>query len=195
MNSFSRRHAGEFLGLQPALDRTPAGTPPRRWKAALVLVAAIAMTLPVFAAPQGDVTPQVALAPQGAASTTEAAPIESERLETVSEIVPVAEQSSLSRMRLVSRSALLISSLTIFALAVFVGFEVITKVPPTLHTPLMSGSNAISGITIVGAMLTAGHAAGGFGSLLGMLAVILATVNVVGGFLVTHRMLRMFKQR
>ncbi|MEZ6138758.1 MAG: proton-translocating transhydrogenase family protein [Pirellulaceae bacterium] len=94
-----------------------------------------------------------------------------------------------------SRAAMLVGSLTIFLLAIFVGFEVITKVPPTLHTPLMSGSNAISGITIVGAMLTAGHALGGFGSLLGFLAVVLAMVNVVGGFLVTHRMLMMFKKR
>ncbi len=94
-----------------------------------------------------------------------------------------------------TRAAMLIGSFTVFLLAVFVGFEIITKVPPTLHTPLMSGSNAISGITIVGAILTAGHALGGFGSFLGMLAVILATINVVGGFLVTHRMLMMFKKR
>ena len=94
-----------------------------------------------------------------------------------------------------SRAVVLIGSFTVFLLAVFVGFEIITKVPPTLHTPLMSGSNAISGITIVGAILTAGHAAGGFGSFLGMLAVILASVNVVGGFLVTRRMLMMFKKR
>ena len=93
------------------------------------------------------------------------------------------------------RATILIGSFTVFLLAVFVGFEIITKVPPTLHTPLMSGSNAISGITVVGAILTAGHAAGGLGSLLGMLAVILATINVVGGFLVTHRMLMMFKKR
>lgn len=94
-----------------------------------------------------------------------------------------------------TRAAILISSFTVFLLAVFVGFEIITKVPPTLHTPLMSGSNAISGITIVGAILTAGHGLGGFGAFLGMLAVILAMVNVVGGFLVTHRMLMMFKKR
>lgn len=94
-----------------------------------------------------------------------------------------------------TRAAMLIGSFTVFLLAVFVGFEIITKVPPTLHTPLMSGSNAISGITIVGAILTAGHGLGGFGAFLGMLAVILAMVNVVGGFLVTHRMLMMFKKR
>lgn len=95
----------------------------------------------------------------------------------------------------VSKASVLVGSFTVFLLAVFVGFEVITKVPPTLHTPLMSGSNAISGITIVGAMLTAGSAVGGFGSLLGMVAVVLAMINVVGGFLVTHRMLMMFKKR
>jgi NAD(P) transhydrogenase subunit alpha len=94
-----------------------------------------------------------------------------------------------------TRAAMLIGSFTVFLLAVFVGFEIITKVPPTLHTPLMSGSNAISGITIVGAILTAGHGLGGFGAFLGMLAVILAMINVVGGFLVTHRMLMMFKKR
>mgnify|MGYP002633209265 CR=1 FL=1 len=86
-------------------------------------------------------------------------------------------------------------SLTVFVLAIFIGFELITKVPPTLHTPLMSGSNAISGITIVGAVLVAGSSSGGFSSILGLLAVVLATVNVVGGFLVTHRMLAMFQKR
>ncbi len=94
-----------------------------------------------------------------------------------------------------SREAVLVSSLTIFVLAIFVGFEVITKVPPTLHTPLMSGSNAISGITIVGAIIITGQAAGFSASTLGFLAVIFATINVVGGFLVTHRMLSMFKKR
>lgn len=86
----------------------------------------------------------------------------------------------------------LITGLTIFVLAIFVGFEVITKVPPTLHTPLMSGSNAISGITLVGAILaTEGAVAGA----LGFIAVAFATTNVVGGFLVTHRMLGMFRKR
>jgi NAD(P) transhydrogenase subunit alpha len=72
---------------------------------------------------------------------------------------------------------------------------VITKVPPTLHTPLMSGSNAISGITIVGAILSAGVQLTLLSTGLGVLAVVLATINVVGGFLVTHRMLRMFKRQ
>lgn len=86
----------------------------------------------------------------------------------------------------------LIAGLTIFVLAIFVGFEIITKVPPTLHTPLMSGSNAISGITLIGAILvTEGWVAG----VLGFLAVVFATVNVVGGFLVTHRMLGMFRKK
>jgi NAD(P) transhydrogenase subunit alpha len=82
----------------------------------------------------------------------------------------------------------------IFVLAMFVGLELITKVPTTLHTPLMSGSNAISGITIVGALLAAG-AGGPLGAVIGTLAVIAATVNVVGGYLVTDRMLRMFRRR
>ena len=89
----------------------------------------------------------------------------------------------------------LIPLLTIFVLAMFVGFEVITKVPPTLHTPLMSGSNAISGITVVGALVAAGAGEGMFATVLGFLAVTLATVNVVGGFVVSHRMLSMFKRK
>ncbi|PKN65719.1 MAG: NAD(P) transhydrogenase subunit alpha [Deltaproteobacteria bacterium HGW-Deltaproteobacteria-15] len=87
------------------------------------------------------------------------------------------------------------TSLTIFVLALFVGFEVITKVPPILHTPLMSGSNAISGITLVGALISAGTQATVLTSVLGFIAVAFATVNVVGGFLVTHRMLRMFRKK
>ena len=84
--------------------------------------------------------------------------------------------------------------LTILMLAVFVGVEVITKVPPLLHTPLMSGSNAISGITIVGALLSIA-AEGRLSTTLGFLALVLATINVVGGFLVTHRMVGMFKKK
>jgi len=88
----------------------------------------------------------------------------------------------------------LLVSLYIFVLAIFVGFEVITKVPPLLHTPLMSGANAISGITVVGALISAGAGHSGISTLLGLIAVILATINVVGGFLVTDRMLEMFKK-
>ena len=88
----------------------------------------------------------------------------------------------------------LVVSLYIFVLAIFVGFEVITKVPPLLHTPLMSGSNAISGITIVGALISAGAGQQKVATVLGLLAVIFATINVVGGFLVTDRMLEMFKR-
>ena len=85
--------------------------------------------------------------------------------------------------------------LTIFVLAIFVGFEIITKVPPTLHTPLMSGSNAISGITIIGAIIVVSTQQTWWSTALGFLAVVFATVNVVGGFLVTHRMLSMFKRK
>ena len=88
----------------------------------------------------------------------------------------------------------LIAALTIFILAIFVGFEVITKIPPTLHTPLMSGANAISGITIIGAIISAGTKHTTLTSILGVAAVIFATINVVGGFLVTHRMLEMFRK-
>ena len=89
---------------------------------------------------------------------------------------------------------LFITSLTIFVLAIFVGFEVITKVPPLLHTPLMSGSNAISGITIIGAMISVATP-NRLTTLLGFIAVVLAMINVVGGFVVTHRMLGMFKRK
>lgn len=83
----------------------------------------------------------------------------------------------------------------VFVLAIFVGFELITKVPPTLHTPLMSGSNAISGITIVGALLSAGLGELTISTILGVVAIVFATINVVGGFLVTDRMLKMFKKK
>ena len=90
----------------------------------------------------------------------------------------------------------LVELLVVFVLAMFVGFEVITKVPPTLHTPLMSGSNAISGITIIGALLLTGHIGNPFlAKMLGLIAVVFATINVVGGFLVTDRMLKMFKKK
>jgi NAD(P) transhydrogenase subunit alpha len=87
------------------------------------------------------------------------------------------------------------AALTIFVLALFVGFEVISKVPPLLHTPLMSGSNAISGITIVGALLAAGHEDLTLSTVLGFVAIVFAMINVVGGFLVTDRMLGMFKKK
>jgi len=83
----------------------------------------------------------------------------------------------------------------IFVLSIFVGFEVISKVPPTLHTPLMSGANAISGIVLVGAVIAAGTEQRDLSFWLGFAAVIFATINVVGGFLVTDRMLRMFKRK
>ncbi len=85
--------------------------------------------------------------------------------------------------------------LTVFVLAIFVGVEIITKIPPTLHTPLMSGSNAISGITVIGALLSLESGPPDVAKFLGCLAVILATMNVVGGFLVTHRMLDMFRRK
>lgn len=89
----------------------------------------------------------------------------------------------------------LLDHLIVLVLAMFVGFEIITKVPATLHTPLMSGSNAIDGIKIVGALIIAGSATGPLSSLLGFIAVVAATINAVGGFLVTDRMLSMFKSR
>jgi NAD(P) transhydrogenase subunit alpha len=90
----------------------------------------------------------------------------------------------------------LVTELTVFALAVFVGFEVISKVPTMLHTPLMSGTNAIHGIVVVGAILVLGEELGGdLAKVFGFVAVVFGTVNVVGGFLVTDRMLGMFRRR
>ncbi len=86
-------------------------------------------------------------------------------------------------------------SLAVFVMAIMLGFEVITKVPPTLHTPLKSGANAISGITIVGALLIAGGELGWVSYVFGFLAMTFATINVVGGFVVTDRMLAMFKKK
>ena len=88
-----------------------------------------------------------------------------------------------------------VALLTIFVLAVFVGFEVVSKVSTTLHTPLMSGANAIHGVILVGAVIATGQTTSAVGLVLGLLAVVLATVNIVGGFVVTDRMLEMFKGR
>ena len=88
-----------------------------------------------------------------------------------------------------------VSALTVFVLAIFIGNEVITKVPPTLHTPLMSGSNAISGITIVGALIAIGNGSASMATVFGFIALVMATINVVGGFLVTNRMLEMFRRK
>lgn len=88
----------------------------------------------------------------------------------------------------------LITSLTIFVLATFVGYYVITKIPPTLHTPLMSGTNAISGIIILGALVVAGASDDTLSEIIAIVAVVLGAVNVFGGFLVTERMLRMFRR-
>jgi len=88
-----------------------------------------------------------------------------------------------------------LSLLAVFVLAIFVGVEVINRVPPLLHTPLMSGSNAISGITLVGAILASGQKDSTLTAALGFVAVVFATINVVGGFTVTDRMLGMFKKK
>jgi NAD(P) transhydrogenase subunit alpha len=96
----------------------------------------------------------------------------------------------------VSHNTLLVFEVTILVLAIFLGFEVISKVPTLLHTPLMSGTNAIHGIVLVGAMLILGSPhKGAFGWVVGFLAVVLGSANVVGGFVVTDRMLEMFKKR
>jgi NAD(P) transhydrogenase subunit alpha len=87
----------------------------------------------------------------------------------------------------------ILTSLTILALAAFVGFEVISKVPNTLHTPLMSGTNAIHGVVLLGALLVISSAVGGFNKVILFIAIVFGTINIVGGFLVTDRMLAMFK--
>lgn len=87
-----------------------------------------------------------------------------------------------------------ITVLTVFVLAIYVGNEVITKVPPILHTPLMSGSNAISGITIIGALVAVSAGKDTLSTVLGAVALVFATINVVGGFVVTHRMLSKFRK-
>jgi NAD(P) transhydrogenase subunit alpha len=92
-------------------------------------------------------------------------------------------------------SAELIFGLYIFVLATFVGYQVISRVPPLLHTPLMSGTNAISGISLVGSLVAAGSEHSQLSSILGFIAVTAATINVVGGFMITDRMLRMFKAK
>lgn len=92
-------------------------------------------------------------------------------------------------------SAAIINAVFIFTLATLAGAEVINKVPPTLHTPLMSGANAVSGIALIGAILVAGGQDLSTASILGFIAIVLATINVVGGFLVTDRMLQMFKKK
>ncbi len=92
-------------------------------------------------------------------------------------------------------SEALIAALFVFVLASFAGFELINKVPPTLHTPLMSGANAISGIAVIGALVVSGDRDWNVSVVLGLIAVVLATINVVGGFLVTDRMLQMFKKK
>jgi NAD(P) transhydrogenase subunit alpha len=95
-----------------------------------------------------------------------------------------------------NHTATLVSELTVLVLAIFLGFEVISKVPTMLHTPLMSGTNAIHGIVIVGAMIVAGSAhPDGLTQVIGFVAMVLAAANVVGGFVVTDRMLEMFKKR
>jgi len=91
--------------------------------------------------------------------------------------------------------ASLVMILTVFVLAMFEGTDIITKVPPLLHTPLMSGSNAVSGITIIGAIISAGAKVTWLSTTLGFLAIVFATINVVGGFMVTHRMLGMFHSK
>jgi NAD(P) transhydrogenase subunit alpha len=90
---------------------------------------------------------------------------------------------------------ILIGSIVIFTLATFLGVALINRVPTTLHTPLMSGANAISGITIIGALLLAGTGSGWVSTVLGFLAVVFAMINVVGGYAVTDRVLQMFKRK
>lgn len=120
-----------------------------------------------------------------------ATPLCAEPATTPTTVETVADGATKSLER--ARPSLIVS-VTIFVLAIFLGVELIGKVPATLHTPLMSGSNAISGITVVGAIIAAG-ASGRWGPPIAFVAVVLAMINVVGGFLVTQRMLQMFKRK
>jgi NAD(P) transhydrogenase subunit alpha len=156
--------------------------------ALLIGAAVIAQAQDVSAEPATDTT--ATQTPTGQPPSTTAEPESLDQAQDASDSMPQVRPAPAS-----NRVAVLIGSLTIFVLAIFVGFEVINKVPPTLHTPLMSGSNAISGITIVGAILATGFEKIGFGSFLGTAAIILAMINVAGGFWVTHRMLAMFKKK
>lgn len=136
----------------------------------------------------GDRTAQPSTAPRSRSAQVAASG------ERASSAVSDLQRDLLAARREARRTALM-ASIAVFVLAVFVGFEVIAKVPSTLHTPLMSGSNAISGITVVGAIIAAGAGKLSVESILGFCAVILAMINVVGGFVVTHRMLAMFQRR
>jgi H+-translocating NAD(P) transhydrogenase subunit alpha len=165
--------------------------------ALLLLILSLTLLLPAYSSSGSQPRQPAASADDITEIQSEPGTSEAPRTELLSEsdATASAAKSEAKPDQVVSRGSRLVASFTVFLLAIFVGFEVITKVPPTLHTPLMSGSNAISGITVIGALLAAGHSLGGFGSFLGMLATILAVINVVGGFLVTHRMLMMFKKR
>jgi len=145
---------------------------------------------PAANAPKAEAPNTAESSSTGESSSTSEPPSPSDQALDAADPIPVVKPTASS-----NRFTVLVGSLTIFVLAIFVGFEVINKVHPTLHTPLMSGSNAISGITIVGALLATGFEKLGFGSVLGMAAVILAMINVAGGFWVTHRMLAMFKKK
>ncbi len=154
-----------------------ANTSRRRWKLwSLVLV--IGMSMLSASALYADVTPT---------------PEELEVSETADETEAAADVESEAKSS--GAASKFIMLLSIFVLAIFIGFEIITKVPGTLHTPLMSGANAISGITLVGALLSAGVGSTTTTQILGMAAIIFAMVNVVGGFMVTHRMLEMFQPK
>ncbi len=168
--------------------------------AVMLLVASVAIFSSAFASPMRQTDspgPKVsgAVVAQDEVDATAKAKVNESPTETSSGATTEEKPEPKHEAASFGKGARLMASFTVFLLAVFVGVEVINKVPPTLHTPLMSGSNAISGITIIGALLTAGHVGGGFGATLGMIAGIFAMINVVGGFLVTHRMLMMFKKR
>jgi NAD(P) transhydrogenase subunit alpha len=171
-----------------------------KWSALSLLLTALAAApvssqeaAPPTTSPAPTTTAPTTTAPTTTAPTT-TAPTTTAPTTAKTEVDDVTPSAAKPKVELSSKTVVMLAGLTVFVLSIFVGFEIITKVPATLHTPLMSGSNAISGITLVGAVIVAGGASF-LASTLGMLAVILATINVVGGFLVTHRMLAMFKKR
>ena len=114
---------------------------------------------------------------------------------TLNSLFLLAEEDIVSGLASIAPNLSPMQLVTIFVLGIYIGVEVITKIPPILHTPLMSGSNAISGITVIGAIYAAGQGNHTFLKILGSIAVAFAMINVVGGFLVTHRMLEMFQNK
>jgi H+-translocating NAD(P) transhydrogenase subunit alpha len=167
---------------QPSVHSSTRGLIVRSIAASTLLLASMAIFATAFATPVSPALEAGHVTPEGVITKPNTPAV-------------VETKTSPAETSNISKGQRIVASFTVYLLAVFIGVEVINKIPPTLHTPLMSGSNAISGITVIGSILSAGHAKGGIGAVLGTLAVILATINIAGGYIVTDRMLKMFKRR